>query len=83
MDFRICMCCGAPMTATDLEYSCNRNVCATCLNLTCETDEFASTIHTNDNVSSAVHAPNREVEKVWCGGSFGKDEAARSRLVGA
>lgn len=83
MDFRICMCCGAPMTATDLEHSSNRNVCATCLNLTREMDEFASTIHTPDNVSSAVHAPAREVEKVWCGGSFGKDEAARSRVVRA
>jgi hypothetical protein len=71
------------MSANDLESSSDQNVCATCLNLTCETDEFASTILTTDNVSSAVHAPDREVEKVWCGGTFGTGERAGSRVVRA
>jgi hypothetical protein len=61
MSFRICMCCGEPMSANDLEHSSNPNVCATCLNLTCEMDEFTSTILTTDThhdtrIESQAHA---------------------------
>ena len=48
MSFRICMCCGEPMSVNDLEHSSNPNVCATCLNLTGEMGEFASTTLTTD-----------------------------------
>ena len=48
MSFRVCMCCGEPVSEDDLEQFSNPNVCATCLNLTWEMDEFASTILTTD-----------------------------------
>ena len=83
MSFRICVCCGGPMSGNDLEHSSNQNVCATCLNLTCELDEFAPTNLTTDNAASAVHAPDCEVEKERCGGGFRTGEGARSGLVRA
>ena len=63
MKSRICMSCGGPMSANDLEFSSNENVCANCLNLSCEMDEFASAILATENVSSAVHAPDCEADK--------------------
>jgi biotin synthase-like enzyme len=48
MSCRVCMCCGEPMSENDLEQFSNPNVCATCLNLTWEMDEFTSTILTTD-----------------------------------
>lgn len=83
MSFRICMCCGEPMSINDLEHFSNPNVCASCLNLTCEMDEFASISLATDHVSSAVHAPDCEVKKGRCGGKFAADEGNRSLLVRA
>ena len=70
MRFRICMSCGEPMFEKDLEHSSNPNVCAACLNLTFEMDEFASPILTTDThhdarIESLRFAGHALIGRAW------------------